>query len=131
MTITRDLLAARNRLFAPTMELEYQGDPLPLTGGAISLQVRLYPGADGAPLAEDASIAFEDVAHETEAGVRVLRINPEIAQATLASFPTGLNQPEVGEADRYAYEIKLTYADGAADALWIGNFILEPGVNEA
>lgn len=131
MTITRDLLAARNRLFAPTMELEYKGDPLPLTGASISMQVRLYPGADGEPLAEHAAIPFEDVAHETEAGVRVLRVNPEIAQATLAAFPTGLNQPEVGEADAYAYEIKLTYADGAADALWIGNFILEPGVNEA
>lgn len=130
MAITRDLLAARNRRFAPTMELEYSGAALPLAGASVSMQVRLYAGAPGAPLAEDAAVAFEDEEHGTDPSLRILRIFPNIAKAALIGFPTGLNQPEFGEADRYAYEIKLTYIDGLQDTLWIGAFILEPGVDD-
>lgn len=131
MTITRDLRAARSEDFELTLELDYEGSPLPLTGATISMQVRLYAGQSGAALGEDATVEFEDAAHATEAGWRTLTIFPFIPKATLAAMPTGLNQPEVGEADFHAYEIKILYADGKRDSLWIGNFILEPGVNNA
>lgn len=129
MTITRDLIAARNLDFARTMELEYSGEPLALDGASISMQVRLYGRAPGAPLAEHLGIEFSDAPHESEAGWRVLSVFPHIDKAVLVAMPTGLNQPEVGEADRYSYEMKLTYADGAQDRLWIGTFFLEPGVD--
>lgn len=129
MTITRDLYAARNLDFAPVLELEYSGGELPLTEATISMQVRLYAGATGDPLADDDDVTFADAAHETDPALRVLTVEPKIVKATLAPLPTGLNQPEVGEADRYEYEIKLTYADGAQDVLWAGGFILEPGVD--
>lgn len=130
MTITRDLIAARNRPFAPTLELEYSGDPLPLVGAHISFQVRLYAGSQGVPLAEHGSVNFEDEAVAGDTALRVLRVFPQVTRANLQNFPSGLNQPEVGEADRYFYEIKLNYADGQQDSLWVGNFILEPGVDD-
>lgn len=130
MTITRDLRAARNIDFAPTLELEYSGGDLPLSGASFSMQVRLYPGAGGAPLAADADInLWNDAPHGNDPLLRVLTVIPFVSKGALAVFPTGLNQPEVGEADRFAYEIKVTYADGLQDSLWIGNFIVEPGVD--
>ena len=131
MSITRDLLAARNCVFAPTMELDYSGDALPLAGATITLQVRQYAGQPGDPVVQDVSVEFDDVPHYTDVGLRVLRIFPRIEKAALAAAPSGLNQPEVGEADRLFYEIKLTYADGLQDSLLTGTFILEPGVNNA
>jgi len=129
MTITRDLYAARNLDFAPVLELDYSGAELPLTGATASMQVRLYAGAPDAPLAQDADVTISDAPHETVVTLRTLTIEPLIAKATLAAFPTGLNKPEVGEADRYEYEIKLTYADDKQDSLWTGGFYLEPGVD--
>ena len=130
MTITRDLYAARNLDFAPVLELDYEGAPLPLTGATASMQVRLYAGAPDAPLAEDADVTFSDAPHETDPALRTLTVEPKIAKAALAAMPTGLNKPEVGEADRFEYEIKLTYADDAQDVLWAGSFPLEPGVDD-
>jgi hypothetical protein len=127
MTITRDLYAARNRDFAQVLELDYSGAALPLSGATISMQVRQYAGQAGAAEAEDTSVTFSDA--DNGDGTRTLTLEPSIAKATLAAMPTGLNQPEAGEADVFAYEIKLTYADSAQDSLWIGNFILEPGVD--
>lgn len=129
MTITRDLYAARNRDFAPTLELDYSGAPLSLVGAMISMQVRLYARALGPPLAEHLAVDFTDSAHESDGSLRTLSVFPVIAREVLEALPTGLVQPEVGQADQYAYEIKLTYADSPQDALWIGAFILEPGVD--
>lgn len=129
MTINRDLIAARNVDFAPTIELEYSGDPLPLEGAIISMEVRQYAGQPGIHLAQDASVAFEDDAGATVDDPRILQLSPRIEDSVLSGFPTGLNQPEVGEADRFSYEIIVTYADGDQDSLMSGAFILEPGVN--
>ncbi|MEG8219012.1 hypothetical protein OSJ57_00030 [Sphingomonas sp. HH69] len=129
MTITRDLYAARNLDFAPVLELDYSGPPLPVSGTSVSMQVRLYANAPDAPLAQDTSAGLLDAPHSTDPDLRTITVEPVIAKDTLAALPTGLNKPEVGEADRYEYEIKLTYADGAQDVLWAGGFILEPGVD--
>ncbi|MDX5984703.1 hypothetical protein [Sphingomonas echinoides] len=129
MTILRDVVAARNRAFGTTLELDYAGPPLSLEGARISLQVRLYAGAPGAPLAADENVSFVDGVNPDDPGRRILAISPDIARATLAAMPTGLNQPEFGEADRFEYEITLTYADGDQDTLWIGAFFLTPGVD--
>lgn len=130
MTISRDLYAARNLDFAPVLELDYSGAELPLTGASVSIEVRLYAGALNI-LAQDASVTFSDAEHETSETLRTLTVEPSIDKTVLDAMPTSLKQPEVGEADRYEYEIKLTYADGLQDLLWAGGFILEPGVNRA
>ena len=129
MTITRDLYAARNIDFAPVLELDYSGGALPLSGANISIQVRLYAGAP--TLLAGSTAVFSDAAHATDPALRTLTVEPKIAKAVLDALPSGLNKPEVGEADRFDHEIKLTYADGAQDILWAGGFFLEPGVNRS
>jgi hypothetical protein len=121
------LAAARNVPWAPTIEIRYPGAELPLSGATVKMQVRLYPGADGAALIDLTDITFEDL-EDVSAGWRVLRLYPEVAQATLAGLPTGLNQPEAGDADRFFHDIVIEYSDGAVDRPAAGEFLLEPGV---
>jgi hypothetical protein len=128
MTVTRDLRAARNIDFRPVLELVYKGAPVSLAGATASLEVRLYGRAAGAPLASSVPI-LSDTPHETDPTLRVLTAEPVILRSALNAFPTGLNQPEIGEADVFFYEMKLTYADAKQDSLWTGKFILEPGVD--
>jgi hypothetical protein len=128
------LYAARNIDFAPTINVDYPGEPLPLTGAAVSMQVRLYPGAAGDPLAQDADVAFTDAIHPDATtvpaytGWRRLTIGPSIDKTILAAMP-GQNQPDPGDAQTFAYEIKITYADGMQDSLLNGEFILSAGVD--
>ncbi|QJR01141.1 hypothetical protein HH800_02355 [Sphingobium yanoikuyae] len=131
MAITRDLFAARNRAFDTVLELDYPGDELPLTGAIISMQVRLYAGAGGPPIFEQTGITFSDAAIEDEPGWRRLTVEPNFPRSDLeaGTVPTGLNKPEVGEADRFEYEITLTYADSVQETLWTGGFYLQPGVD--
>lgn len=130
MTITRDLYAARNRDYTVVLELDYDGIELPLTGASISMQVRQYAGQPGAPVGEHQDVPFADAPHESDPALRTLTVEPLIARSVLEGAATGLDKPEVGEADRYFYEIKLTYADGEQDTLWTGAFYLEPGVDD-
>jgi len=132
MPANLDLVAARNVPWAPTIDLAYSGGALPLDGASVTLQVRLYPGAAGAPLLNLSGIEFDDVAapSDRDASRRILRLFPTAAKVALASFPTGLNNPEPGEADRFSYDIVITYADAAADRPAAGYFYLEPGVTE-
>lgn len=138
MTVRKDLAAARNVPWAITLVLLYQGDPLPLTDAQIDMQIRLYPGAPGDPLASCADMDFEDgaasddelAAEGLSGSWRALRIDAAIAEATLAGFPTGLNQPEAGQADAFVYDVVITYADAAADVPFAGKFLLEPGVTD-
>lgn len=120
------LTAARNVVWHPSIELTYQGAALPLDGARIDLQVRLYPGQPGAPYLDCPDIAHGD--DDLGNGNRVLRLYPVATKAALAAMPTGLNQPEVGQADQYAFDIVLTYSDGLQDRLAAGDFLLEPGV---
>lgn len=126
------LYAARNISFAPTINVDYPGDPLPLTGAEISMQVRLYPGAAGSPVAA-AAVTFVDAVHpdiepsETDPWRR-LTVFPVIDKDVLAAMP-GLNTPDPGDVQTFAYEIKITYADDMQDSLLIGEFILSAGVD--
>ncbi|KPH66906.1 hypothetical protein [Novosphingobium sp. ST904] len=124
----QQLNAARNIEFAPTINVDYPGADLPLAGAVISMQVRLYPGAAGDPVAADAAMTFADGVHPSEDGWRRLVINPVIAKDVLAAMP-GLNQPDPGDSQTFAYEIKITYADGMQDSLLTGEFVLAAGVD--
>ncbi|MGC4252424.1 MAG: hypothetical protein QM605_13440 [Sphingobium sp.] len=131
MTASLDLTASRNLAWAPIIDIFYTGDPLPLTGATAAMQIRLYPGATGAALASLSPVPFEDMAPVAPDARRRIRLSPSIAKAALAAFPTGLNQPEPGEADVYSFDIIITYADASQDKLALGSFILEPGVTTA
>lgn len=127
------LYAARNIDFAPTILVNYKGDPLPLGGARISMQVRLYPGAAGTPVAQDNDVSFTDTAHPQSnlpewTGWRQLALFPSIEKATLLGMP-GLNQPDPGDAQVFVHEIKITYADDMQDSLLTGEFILSAGVD--
>lgn len=127
------LYAARNLDFAPTLVFDYLGEPLPLHGATVSMQVRLYPGAVGAPLAEDASAVFADAMHpDLEADSTELRrrltVEPSLPRNVLAGLP-GQNAPVPGDPQAFAFEIKITYADDMQDSLLSGAFILSAGVD--
>jgi hypothetical protein len=127
-----DLAASRNvDPWAPTIDLLYGGGDLPVGGASVRLQVRLYPGAPGAPLLDLSAVPFEDASAATASNPdrRRLRLLPSAPASSLEGWPTGLNKPEPGEADRYSYDVILTYAGGAGeDKLALGYFHLEPGV---
>lgn len=135
MSISQDLRAARNMDFAPTLNTTYWGAALPLAGATVKMELRLYPGAAGAPVASDESVDFTDTLAGQSAdpadGVvkdeRLFVLNPSIVKATLAAMP-GQNTPEAGDDQTFSYEIMLIYSDGLRDQLWVGSFILEPGV---
>lgn len=131
MTAKMDLAASRNIAWSPTIDLFFEGDPLPSGGAEISMQIRLYPGASGSAIASIPAISFEEIAPVAPETKRCLRLFPLIEQEALDAFPTGLNAPEPGEADAYAYDIIITYADGLQDKLAVGAFYLEPGVTRA
>jgi hypothetical protein len=133
MTIKKTLAAARNVPWAPTINLRYDGDPLPDIDH-VAIQVRQYAGAPGDPLIDLTAVAFADEAATDEEAARtgrarVLRLSPEVA---VDDWPdpaiTGLNQPEPGEADRFFYDVVITYADSQAERPIAGPFLLEPGV---
>jgi hypothetical protein len=130
MTERLDMVAARNETWAPTIEYIYDGDEMPLTGATIAIQWRLYPGAAGDPEIDLADVDYEDTSEPTDNAPtrRVLRINPEISVATLAALPSGLNEPEAGEADVFSWDAVVTYADATTERLIAGEIYLEPGV---
>jgi hypothetical protein len=118
MTERLDMVAARHETWAPT----------------IAIQWRLYPGADDPPLIDLADVDFEDEeltpATETAEARRVLRLFPEADPATLAALPSGLNEPEAGEADAFHWDAVVTYADATSERLIAGQVFLEPGVTQ-
>lgn len=135
MPVQQDLRAARNMGFSPTLNTYYFGPSLPLVGAVVNMEIRLYPGAAGAAVASDETVDFADAlvgqAVDPADGVikdqRCLTLTPSIPKETLAALP-GLNTPEAGSNQIFAYEIMLIYSDGLRDQLWVGSFILEPGV---
>lgn len=127
MALYLPLFAARNVVWKPTIQLRYLGGALPLAGASIAMQVRLYPGATGAALASLTGIPFSDAPDPDLAGGRVLTLNPTITEATLQGLP-GLNQPEAGDAQTFAQDIVVTYADAVDERLAEGPFTVSPGV---
>ena len=93
------------------------------------MEVRQYGGQAGAALASDVDVTFTDSAAPTDAQPdrRLLLLEPSIAMADLADLP-GQNQPDAGAVQRFEYEIMVIYADDKRDSLWVGDFIVTPGV---
>lgn len=131
----------RNETWNPTIEYAYSGPSIPLDGATARLQWRLYPGAPGSPLVNlpnDGSLTFEDTAATEDEiaqkiappGGRILRIYPEIGPTKLKSLPSGLNQPEPGEPDEYAWDVIFKFADETAWMPMGGKILLAPGVTE-
>jgi hypothetical protein len=129
MAETKPLKASRNRDFAETLLITYYGAPLPLTGATIKMEVRQYQGAAGSALASDTDVDFLDAADATEdrPDRRLLTLLPNIAKSALAALP-GQNTPDAGDPQTFQQEVMIIYADTARDSLWIGDFIVYPGV---
>jgi len=129
MPITDPIRASRNRDFADTLLVTYYGDPLPLTGATIKMEVRQYEGAGGSALASDTDVDFLDAADPTDdhPDRRLLTLLPNIAKSALAALP-GQNTPDAGDPQTFKQEVMIVYADTARDSLWIGDLILSPGV---
>jgi hypothetical protein len=130
-----DLPASRNEDWRPTIELIYAGGDLPPINH-IRMQWRLYEGAPGDPLFDIEAVAFEDVAASADeiasgaaqAGDRILRLFPGIGVPAMQTLPSGLNQPEPGEADRFVWDAVIFYEDGLNERA-IGGFVyVEKGV---
>lgn len=129
MTERVDLTASRNvDPWSYTIEFEYSGAELPAIT-SIDMQVRLYPGAPGDPLLTP-TVTFEDVADPTEEDPeqRVLRVFAEAPQSEVEAMPSGLNEPDPGEADLFGYDLIITYADTVEEKIAFGDWLLEPGV---
>lgn len=127
-----DLEATRGDVWAPTIEYSYAGA---LPAGTWRLQWRLYEGAAGAAIVDIAECPFLDIPAPAEdlasgfarPGDRVLRLMPNIIIP--ADLPTGRNQPEAGEADRYVWDATCT-VDGKIVLRPIGgDIIVNKGVS--
>lgn len=136
MTALLDLSAARNETWLPTIDYAYSGGAMALAGATIRMQWRLYEGAPGAPLIDLTPIPFQDIEATLEdielgaarPGDRILRISPGITQTALTALPSGLNNPEPGDADRFVHDLRVTYSDGTTDTLVAGFVYLNKGV---
>lgn len=135
MTTRLDLTASRNESWLPTINLVYSGGALPLTGAVIKMQWRLYEGAPGAPLVDFGDVIFadgpatdQDVAMGIAASSqRVLRLFPAASPEVLQALPTGVNQPEPGEADRFSWDAVIIYADDIEERIVAGVVDLAKG----
>lgn len=133
MPVTQPFTASRTATWAPQLAFTYSGDPLPLDGARVAMQLRLYPGAGGPALLTLNPIAFADA--DNGDGTRTLTLSPTIAPGnpnggevnTFGNLP-GLNQPEAGSPQSFAYDIRITYADGIEEILSTGVFTVQPGV---
>lgn len=135
MTVRLDLTASRNEAWRPTIDYVYTGGALPLDGASIRMQWRLYEGAPGAALITLDDIDFidtvpneHDIATGIPAGARILRLLPVMGAPSIDPLPSGLNNPEPGDADRFVYDAVITYADTATDRYIAGFVYVAPGV---
>ncbi|WBH17045.1 hypothetical protein [Sphingomonas radiodurans] len=131
MPVNQRFLASRNATWAPTLIYDYEGAALPLTGAAIAMELRLYPGQAGAANLRLANIPFSDALVSGAPGSaderRRLSLLPFATSAQLSVLP-GLHAPELGEPFPFAFDILITYADGLSEILSSGTFVLSPGV---
>jgi hypothetical protein len=132
MTERLDIEVSRNETWRDTIDLPYRGGPLPLTGATVAMQWRLFEGAPGDALIDLPNVGYIDFRASTEnpnasADLRILRLFPIVSQDVLEGLPTGLNQPEPGEADRYTWDVIIHYADGATERPVAGFAYLKKG----
>ncbi|WP_174286623.1 hypothetical protein [Sphingomonas bacterium] len=137
MPVFQTLTASRNATWAPPLVFIYTGAQLPLTGGHIAMQLRLYGGAPGDALLTLNPVPFTDtLASGTPGGpdeVRLLTLSPRVdpgdpadpAAGTWANMPP---PPEAGDPLTLVFDIRITYADGISEILSSGSFNLSPGV---
>lgn len=126
---------ARNEPWVPVIELLYSGGDLPPIAN-IRLQWRLFEGAPGEPLFDLDDVAFQDIPVSSEdiasgsadEGDRILRMFPGIGVPAMLTLPSGLNQPEPGEADRYVWDAVITYTDDQSERAVGGYSYVEKGV---
>lgn len=134
MPALQTLTASRNATWAPQLAYDYAGPALPLTGATIQMQLRLYPGQPGDPKLSVQAIPFADVLIGGVAGTdserRRVTLSPAVTVAQLAALP-GLQTPEAGDSQRFAFDILISYADGVSEILSQGDFIVPPGVTTA
>lgn len=122
-----DLEATRGDVWAPTIEYSYAGS-LPPGDGSWRIQWRLYEGAAsilldiGGISFEDGPATADDIAKGfARPGDRIVRLNPRTIVPM--DLPSGLNQPEAGEADRYVWDATYVIA-GAVELRPIGGDII-------
>ncbi len=128
MPALQTLTASRNATWGPTLNYDYQGQELPLTGATIAMQLRLFPGQ---PLEAKLSLEAIPFTDDLTAGVagtaterRRLTLSPVATPTMLSVLPiTG----ERGSDDLFAFDILITYADGVSEILSRGTFILTAG----
>lgn len=134
MPAVQTLTASRNATWAPQLAYDYAGAALPLAGATIAMQLRLYPGQPGEPKLSIDDIAFTDALLSGVPGAtterRRLTLTPAVTAAQLAALP-GLQTPEAGDPQTFAFDILITYADGLSEILALGDFIVSPGVTIA
>lgn len=127
--IRRDIVAARNETWAPPMRFPYRGPAAPVTGARAVMEVRQYPGETGDPLIRIDPITIVDELMSGTPGapdeLRRLNLSPSISIEALEGLP-GLY--DAGEAQPFAYDIVLIYADGVRERLCFGSFLTPPGV---
>ncbi len=131
MSVIQTLTASRNATWGPTLIYDYPGPALPLTGAAIAMHLRLYPGQPGEPKLTLTGIDFTDEPLSGTPGTadewRTLTLLPLVSPNQLATLP-GLHTPEAGASQTFAFDIRIDYAGGISEVLSSGNFILAPGV---
>ncbi|MHA3791444.1 hypothetical protein ACX0MU_07275 [Rhizorhabdus wittichii] len=122
------LLWYRNAPEQSTFILKDGDNPYDLTGRTLRLDVRLYPGAAGAPL-----LTLGMAGAATEPGFWIeapitgtIYLNPP-SLAQLAALPVA-GEIMAGLLDTLVYDILLIAPDGVPELLMEGNIILKSGV---
>lgn len=132
MPVTQTFPASRNATWAPTLNYDYSGPAMPLTGATIAMQLRLYPGQPDAAKLSLNAIPFSDSLVSGTPGQsdekRRLTLSPSVAPADLQPLPAG---GEAGSDATFDFDIRIAYADGVYEILSSGKFILSPGVTTA
>ena len=139
MPVQQTFTASRNATWAPVLIYQYRGAALPLVGAIIDMQLRQYPGQPYGAALTLRGIPFTDTLESGTAGaedeVRELTLSPSVAPGaadgsepnTLRGLP-GLQTPEAGDPQTFAFDILITYSDGLSEILSSGQFIVSPGV---
>ncbi|WP_288338603.1 hypothetical protein [uncultured Sphingomonas sp.] len=132
MTVIQTFTASRNATWAPTLAYDYPGPALPLEGATIAMQLRLYPGQPGPACLSIGAIPFTDTllsgAGADGLNVRRLTLSPAVTPEMLQPLREA---DEPGADARFAFDIRIAYADGVYEILSSGQFILSPGVTTA
>lgn len=110
-----DLEATRGDAWQPTIEYAYTGSfPADAT---CRMQWRLFEGHNETPCLDIPACEFQDFPATDEdiasgfarPGDRILRLLPDVIVPP--GMPTGLYQPEAGEADRYFWDLAVIVDD--------------------